>query len=158
MGQVCQHAKCKADWQLNDATLEETAATNTKLIFNLKKQWLLDFIVLSDVPKLEKMALVCSAVGPVNCRKNQKQLKPYSQRHIFSFTRGFSLFAKYHSYQRIPFRSAKGRASIAVRNYVNLNPETCLLLIQQRPQKSSFQEEKANLYFSHCSAVLDNTC
>jgi hypothetical protein len=91
MRKVHQHAQCKADWQLNGAALEQNAATNTKLIFDLKKQWLLDFVRLSDIPKLKKMALVRSAMGPVNSRKNQKQLRPYSQRHIFGFTRGFSL-------------------------------------------------------------------
>ena len=43
--------KVKADFQLNSATLEENTVINTGLLFDLKKQWLLEFTGLSDEPK-----------------------------------------------------------------------------------------------------------
>jgi len=77
------------------------------------------------------MALGCSTEGPINICKNKKQLRPYSQRHIFGFIRSSSLLQSTIVISSLP--GYKRKASIAVRNYVNLNPETCLLLFQQRP-------------------------
>jgi hypothetical protein len=52
---------------------------------------LLEFTGLSDESKLKKLALGWGSVDPVNSCKNEKQLRPYSQRHIFGFKRGSSL-------------------------------------------------------------------
>jgi hypothetical protein len=74
------------------------------------------------------MVLVCCAVGPVNSCKNIKSVDAIlSEAHLWLYER-FLTVAKYHSYQIVPFQGAKGRASIAVRNYVNLNPEICFHL------------------------------
>jgi hypothetical protein len=67
-----------------------------------------------------------------------------SEAHLWLNER-FLTIPKYHSYRTVPFLCTKGRASVAVRNYVNLNPADLPPVISTEATEVSIPSGKSKI-------------